>query len=292
MATSVPPGTQPAQALIFYQNPVDGTLLPPVSYTLSLENPMGVRIGDINGDGRNDIVIIGTPQPVSGSPDMKGAVSILYQKSDGTLDNEFFYTNVNVIGRDVFIADMDGDGRNDLIVQSDLKQLAVVRQTSSGTLSATPQYYTVQTSYWNSFNAFAVGDLNGDGKNDIAVLDPGNNGYLNIFYQNNSGTLDGPTLIPVQFIPYGIRIADIDGDGLNDIVADYSGCVYVMFQRKDHSFAAPVCYNYYTVSTGGSLNTMGLAVGDVTGDGYNDAVVIWDPDSLLAVLPSVLGTHP
>ena len=87
----------------------------------------------------------------------------------------------------------------DLILKSAPLQIAIIRQDTNqtpGVLSSSPDFYTVQTSYWSSFNAFTVGDLNGDGRIDLAVLDPGNNGTLNLFYQNIAGNLDTAVLSP------------------------------------------------------------------------------------------------
>jgi hypothetical protein len=157
-----------------------------------------------------------------------------------------------------------------------------------GVLSGTPDYYSVQTSYWPQIYTFEVGDLNGDGRIDVLTTDPGNNGYLNIFFQNTSGTLDPPMLVTVFIGPlYGIEIVDVTGDGLNDIAGDISGTVYVFRQKADHSFGDPVAYTFPTTSFGGSQEYDALSFGDVTGDGIPDAVVTWWGDKLFVVLRGV-----
>jgi hypothetical protein len=64
---------------------------------------------------------------------------------------------------------MDSDGRNDLVFQSGDLDFTVIKQLSNGTLSMTPEVYTI-TSSAPSFDAFTVGDANSDGKNDVVVV--------------------------------------------------------------------------------------------------------------------------
>ncbi len=279
--------------VIFYQDPASGLLLPAEEHTVT-GNALGdITIADINSDGLNDVVVLADWLT---NPE-RGTVSIWYQNRDGSLMPEYIYDEVPVrFMGEVHVADMDGDGDNDLVVQTGNLTFAVIRQDTStvpGTLSRTPDLYTVTTTYWGNFEAFAIGDVNGDGRNDVVVLDPGNSGYLNVFLQGNAGALNPPVLsVPWGAALFGIEIADVDGDGLQDILGETSGTVHVLFQNPDHTFQPSVSYPFPTISFGGSLEHQALSVGDVTGDGRPDAVVSWSNEGVFILENGFPGHWP
>lgn len=256
--------------VVFLQDPATGQLDPPNEYTVSSDNVFSVAVADLNADGGNDIVVmagqVGTP----------GGLSIFFQNSDGTLGPEVIYNSVSIMFEgQIHVADMNNDGLNDIVVQSGQKELAVIKQISPGVFSTTPDLYTVQTSYWPNFSAFALGDLNGDGRTDMVAIDPGNNGYINFFLQNSQGKLESPMLVQISDVPFGVKIADITGDGLNDLLMDVSGGIVVFPQQPDHTFGSERFYSYQSMTYGGSVVHQALSIGDVTGDGRLNAVVTW-----------------
>jgi hypothetical protein len=266
---------------VYRQNPVTHALNAPQEYTLSTNTAGTLSIADLNSDGLPDIVV------ASAGSGGNGLLSFLFQGAGGSLGTEYVYTAVPVMsGGEVHVADMNGDGRNDIVVQSDLKQLAVIKQTSAGVYSTSPEFYSVQTSYWPNFNSFALGDLNGDGRTDIAVADPGNGGYLNIFMQSVAGTFADP-----QLLTYGydrqdeVKIADMNGDGLNDLIILFNGnMVQVNLQSMSHTFDGPQTFYLPTNSAGGTSIHQAMAIGDVTGDGLPDVVASWLVEGIF-VLP-------
>ena len=276
------------KVVVLYQDPVSGDMLPGPSLTVSANSVGNAAIADIDSDGRNDLLMV----------TQEGKLSIFYQSQNGGLGPEVIYDKgTGFLRGELHVADIDHDGDNDIVVQSGLKQFEIIKQNSTtvpGILVDTPEYYDVQTTYWPQFDAFAVGDLNGDGKNDVVALDPGNNGTMNVFLQNNGGTLDPPILsVPFFAPPYGVEITDINGDGLNDILGDQvnpgvpaMGSVYVLYQAVNHTFQNPIAYSFPTISGGGSIEHQALAVGDITGDGKPDAVMTWQDEGLF-VLPNI-----
>ncbi len=274
-------GTEPlGRVYVYTQDPVTHALNAPQQYTLSTSNVAGMAVADLNNDGLPDIVVSG-----DGSVGT-AVVSFLFQGPSGTLASEATYTAVSVYsGGELHVADMNNDGMNDIVLQSGAKQLAVIKQVSPGQFSTSPDYYTVQTSYWPAFYSFALGDLNADGRTDIAVADPGNSSYLNIFLQDNSGHLTGPTIQTVSYAGQDeIHIADMNGDGLNDIIMITNGVdVEVMHQTADHTFPSMIVYGLPSSTTGGTPIHQAISIGDVTGDGLSDIVTTWF--NTLYVLP-------
>jgi hypothetical protein len=122
----------------------------------------------------------------------------------------------------VAIADVTGDGRDDLLVQTGYDpgdknnwKLFVFPSLEDGTLGAATSYPTDE---YNNFNqaGLGTGDLDGDGDDDVAV--PTHAG-VDLYYQQN-GSLEGPQLIPETQGVQEATILDIDGDGSAELLVD------------------------------------------------------------------------
>lgn len=258
--------------LVIIQNPESGELESPIEYIVHSDKIGKIAIADLNEDNKNDIVVIREEGP-----------ALFFQDSDGGLSTE---TDVSIpsfiFNQDaceVQIADINDDGKNDIVAQSGPKEIAVVAQISDGIFVISPYLYTVQTRDSERIHTFALGDLNGDDLTDMVTVDPSYEGYINIFLQNSQGTFDDPVLIDQSYwdTPYGVEVADITYDGLNDIVMDnYSGLI-LMAQSSENNFSTSArrTYSHSTYSSGGFNNYRGLSIEDVTGDGYVDAVSTW-----------------
>ena len=273
---------------VYRQSPTDNTLGVPEYPVLSIDDVGPPAVGDLNSDNLPDIVTAGTGTGGSGT------LSFLFQGSGGMLMTEVTYTGVSVYSNgpasaahgEIHVGDMNSDGKNDVVLQSGLTEIAVIRQTAAGVFSATPDLYTVQTSYWPYFKSFALGDLNGDGRTDIAVADPGNGGMLNLFIRNNAGSFDRTIMqggaLDVQD---EVDIADMDGDGLNDlIILSFGDRIQIYYQAVDHSFMGPLMYWLPTQGSGGTFVHQALTTGDVNNDNLPDIVASWSTEGVF-VLP-------
>jgi hypothetical protein len=268
-------GNNPGEAAVYLGIPsAPGTYQPGVDYpTTGGTDPSGIVVLDITGSGGKDMV-------VSNFGNGTASVFMHNASSPGTY---LAATTLNTGGQpnQVVSADINGDGKPDLVF-ADLSpsgNAIVLLQDASnpGQFQAPLNLPT-----GNMTPSVAVGDLNGDGKPDVVAVDydsNGNNGQVTIFFQNASspGTFLAPVTFPAGAQPQAVRIADVNGDGLPDLIVANRGPgsnglgtpgVTVLLQDASNpgTFLAPVTYS----TPWGAVD---VAVGDVNGDGKPDLVV-------------------
>jgi hypothetical protein len=110
----------------------------------------------------------------------------------------------------------------------------------------------------------ATGDLNGDGKLDLVLLD--RTVGLRFLYNNGNGTFAGPIDNPTNTSPGNVALGDINGDHRVDIVTIGNGGVSIYINQGNGHFAPPVTY------VAGS-ESEALALGDLNRDGRLDIAV-------------------
>jgi len=235
-----------------------------------------LRIADMNGDGRLDLVGLDPNLPLA----------YIWRQSGGQLVLNQSPNIGDVVGRDLAVGDVDGDGRPDLIVALDNpgpgNDVAILGQQPDGSFAALR--YLNTGSPWGA-TGIAVGDLNGDGRLDIVATTGGNSPtWFAVFYQAADGGFPAVTQVSTADGPFAVCVADINGDGRADIVVTHNGwnLVGIYLQQAAGTLAPEELYA--AQDTG--VNMQILSVMDLNRDGLQDIVVA---NSILYQVPLKAG---
>ena len=274
VATTIDQGqaNNPGFAAVYLGVPsAPGTYQAGVRYPTTGTNPSGIVLVDLLKSGSHDMVVSnfgsGTASVFMHNSASPGAFLTATTLTTGGQPNQ------------VVSADIDGDGFPDLVF-ADVSGNAIVMLQSA----ATPGQFAapLNLATGGQTASVAVADVNGDGKPDIVatVFDShGNNGQVLVFLQSATvpGTFAAPVSYPAGAQPYAVRIADVNGDNLPDLIvanhgpgSDGTGTpgVSVLLQNSTTAgtFLAPVTYST-------PWGPVDVAVGDVNNDGKPDLVV-------------------
>ena len=231
--------------------------------------PEAVAIGDLNGDGRNDVVLTTS---FSSNPALADQIFVFLQNPSGELDPPIQYPAGN--GSSVDIGDVNHDGYQDVVVSAP-NGIGVFYQNADGGLEPMVFYPSNHQGYRNSYKV-RIGDFNHDGRLDVVSIDWGSNSFgVEVFLQKEDGTLAPPVTYKVEHGGYDdLKVGDANNDGLTDIVVMSGQLAYanigVLYQNELGTFDGPVYYDLVEDEL-----TSGVAVGDVDGDGLKDIVVTY-----------------
>ena len=206
-----------------------------MSLTFSITNyptgisPSSVAIGDLNGDGRLDLVTANIGGDPLGTPTPAGTVSVLLGNGGSTFSAATPYPTGSVIPSSVAIGDLNGDGRLDLAVTNygspsslvPAGTVSVFLGAGGGTLAAATQYPT--GTGLPGAQSVAIGDLNGDGRLDLAVANSSSS--ISVLLGQAGGgflTLSPRALSPVNNFS-SVALADLNGDAKLDLAVTNYG---------------------------------------------------------------------
>ena len=265
----------------------------PVDFAVG-SGPWGVAIGDLDGDGKLDIVV---------SNGNSGTISVFRNTSvSGIITSASFAPKVDFAtggggggGYGVAIADLDGDGKPDIVVTNrNSNTISVFQNTStigSITFASNVDFTTGALPY-----GVAAGDLDGDGKLDLVVANSGTDS-LSIF--RNTATIGGITTgsfaarvdLATSGTPIAVAVADLNGDGKPEIIsANTSDSTLTILQNT--SSGGSITSGSFDAGVDFKLNSApnSIALGDFNGDGQPDIAAANGNSNTVSVFQNTAGT--
>ena len=252
-----------------------------LSATCSGSYPVWIATGDVNGDGKADIVATINNYQNTGCP--INEVAVFTGLGTGKFSKPVFYsTGASVQSNDVFLADVNGDGHPDIVISNADGTISVLLNKGKGTFGTAALISSV-AALSPHLNALAIADFNGDGRLDIAAASYYPGSYSNSVYillGDGDGTFQAPITVaagPQYSYTNTLAAGDFNKDGKMDLLvtfeaqcsSSYHGSAAYAFLHGhgDGTFTAgsPVC-------VGGDDPVYPL-VGDFNGDGKLDAFI-------------------
>jgi hypothetical protein len=219
--------------------------------------PGAITLADLNADMKLDVVVGSTGT---------GTVNVLLANNMGT--SFMTPTLITLAGStsigDVELADLDGDGKRDLIVTSRNQNNITVYQGMGGTTFAMPGTFATMGN--NPFGLF-VTDINGDGKSDVVTANTAGNN-VSVLIGNGNRTFAAAATFGTANGPESVWVADMNNDGVMDILTANPG-------TNNFSYLQGTGNNMYAGATNRTTGTgpASLAVSDLNADGLRDVAV-------------------
>ncbi|MBI3819220.1 MAG: VCBS repeat-containing protein [Planctomycetes bacterium] len=221
-------------------------------------SPKHITIGDVNGDGYEDLVASNTAS---------GSVTVMFGNNHGG----FASSNTIPVGplpQFIMLADLNLDGKPDVVVASALGNFVTALGNGAGN-------FTINGSYGAGASLtpqhLRAADVNTDGKTDVIMASTSAfSGPIQVFTGDGTGLLSGPILSPGTLLPIDIVPVDLNHDGKIDIVASHITQNAVSWKFGDGAGGFPSNPNNVISNI---MKAGDLFIADSNGDGFSDIFV-------------------
>ncbi len=258
----------------------DGSLSAPVTRPAGEIQSIDTRdvdIGDVTGDGQPDLIYVGLNTGLTLATSGTVPVCPTPQPPPAARQPDFLYGQIDGIqGYEMVVGDVNGDELQDFLTLCDDQgtRIQIVQQQPGGTftLSGSILLGQVFPPAGTLLRGLSAGDLNSDGRLDVAAAQPLYEATdIVIALQNTDGTYLPATRRSIALHPSQTYIADWTGDGRNDLAVIASDGLYVLAQQLDGTLADPVLHAAGMIGT-----TSWSTMTDWNKDGRMDVIAWWD----------------
>ncbi len=256
--------------------------------------PYGIAIGDLDRDGKPDLVVTNESSNTISVYKNTSTIGIINASSFAAKQD--FVTGLNP--RSVAIGDLDGDGKPDLgVANRGGNTVSIFRNTSTVGIIGVSSFAAKQDFVAGTRpNSIAIGDLDNDGKPDLAVSNDITNN-VSIFKNTTSvGSIVASSFATKQDFatggsPRSVAIGDLDNDGKPDLAISNGGASTISVLRNTTTSGIIGTNSFATkqdFSTGAV--PLSIVICDLNGDSKPDLVVANESSNSISILRNTSTT--